>query len=229
MGLIQKFEARLERILDGSFAMAFPEDLQPIDIVGKLQKEITERAAVVSRTRTVVPNTFTVTISQADADRLGNYREELAELLAESIRDFATEQSFSFLGPVQVTVESDDSLKKGVFQVASQTIKVGPAQVDSGDPGTSLHPRLVDTAGSAFALSSDRVVLGRGNDVDIRFEDDSVSRRHAEIVLSGTRASIKDLGSTNGTFVDGMLTTQGDLFDGSVIRLGATDVIFRNS
>lgn len=238
MGLLDKFEARLDRLVNGSFAKAFPGDLQPIEIVGKLQKEMTERAAVVSRSRTVVPNEFTVYISQDDASRLESYTDEVAELLSESVREFAAEQRYTFLGPVHVYLESRSSLQKGMVLVASQTSKPNPSQVDAGSPGspgsvgTSLHPRLVDSAGTSFNLvseSSDHIVLGRGTDVDIRFEDTSVSRRHAEIVVTPAAVYIKDLGSTNGTFVDGARVQQQQLSDGSVIRLGSTDVTFRSS
>ena len=94
-------------------------------------------------------------------------------------------------------------------------------------------PRLPPTArllaaGQDIPLVDEVTVLGRGTDVSIRLEDPGVSRRHAEIHLLPT-PEIIDLGSTNGTVVDGRRVTRGPLADGSVIRLGNTDLTFRSS
>ena len=72
-------------------------------------------------------------------------------------------------------------------------------------------------------------VLGRGADVDIRLEDPGVSRRHAQITVADGRSTISDLGSTNGTLVDGQKVTTSVLADGAVIRLGSTEITFRSS
>lgn len=228
MGIFDKFESGLDRLVNGAFAKAFQGDVQPVEIVARLHKEMTDRAAVVSRARTVVPNEFTVYLSEYDFERLDSYSEGLTELLNDSVREFGEEQRYTFLGPIQVELAARANLQQGVFLISSQTSRVGPAQVDPGGRGTSLHPRLIDSSGTPFPLSSEHIVLGRGTDVDIRFEDSAVSRRHAEIVLGDT-IYIKDLGSTNGTFVDGKRIQHQQLADGSVIRLGSTDVTFRRS
>jgi predicted component of type VI protein secretion system len=72
------------------------------------------------------------------------------------------------------------------------------------------------------------VVLGRGSECDVRIDDPGVSRRHAEIRVHGTgpdaQILVVDLGSTNGTLVDGVRAAQAPLSDGSRIVLGSTIV-----
>ncbi|WP_068433821.1 FHA domain-containing protein [Piscicoccus intestinalis] len=66
-----------------------------------------------------------------------------------------------------------------------------------------------------------QVVIGRSADADIRIDDPEVSRRHAQLVATGPGGwVVSDLGSVNGTYVDGRRVTSADVGDGSVIALG---------
>jgi pSer/pThr/pTyr-binding forkhead associated (FHA) protein len=68
------------------------------------------------------------------------------------------------------------------------------------------------------------VVLGRGVEADVQLPDTGVSRRHAQV--DGAR--IQDLGSTNGTRVNGSRVAEADLDDGDRITLGSTEIVFRS-
>jgi hypothetical protein len=70
-------------------------------------------------------------------------------------------------------------------------------------------------------------VLGRHPDCDLVLGDDSVSRRHASITREGDRWLIVDLGSRNGTHVNGWRVTQANVFDGDALVLGRTRLVFR--
>src|SRR5262245_57522229 len=69
-------------------------------------------------------------------------------------------------------------------------------------------------------LSGTRWVLGRGAECDVQLERSRVSRHHAEIMRTGPMLSIRDLGSTNGTKLDGLPVTHASIGAGSVIRIG---------
>ena len=69
--------------------------------------------------------------------------------------------------------------------------------------------------GRRIPLVNAVTVIGRAGDVDVPLDDAGVSRRHAEIHLADGRARVVDLGSTNGTFVDGERVSAGELRDGS--------------
>lgn len=78
--------------------------------------------------------------------------------------------------------------------------------------------------GRAFPVQRSRILLGRG-DVDVALSDRKVSRRHASLEVYGASCVLlKDLGSTNGTFVNGSRVPSAELQDGDTIRLGETSL-----
>lgn len=231
MGILEKFEQRVDKMVNGAFAKAFKSEVQPVEIASRLQKEMDERAAVVSRARTVVPNEFVIHLSSEDYERLSVYADALTSELADLVTEYAADQRYSFLGPVNVYLTEDSVLSTGVFRATSQAT-AGPQRAPAASPTPytapargSYRPRLL-AAGQEIPLSGPTVILGRGNDVGVRLEDPGVSRHHAEIRL-GPPAIVRDLGSTNGTFVDGKRIGQQELSDGSVIRMGSTTITFR--
>lgn len=230
MGLLDRFEQRLDRMVNGAFARAFKAEVQPVEVASALQREMDDRAAVVSRGRTVVPNVFAVDLSPHDFERLSVYADTLTGELEGMVREYAEEQRYTFVGGVTVTMTDDDSLETGLFRVHSEA----KAEVASNPQGVrtpptppvgSGQPRLV-ADDTAHPLSRAVTRLGRGTDVDIRIDDPGVSRHHAEVLL-GREVLLRDLGSTNGTYVDGVQVGESVLHDGAVIQLGGTRLTFR--
>ena len=80
--------------------------------------------------------------------------------------------------------------------------------------------------GRTHALEGAKVVLGRSKDSDIQVEDANVSRRHAELRREGATWWLVDLGSTNGTELNGKRVQRSKLDDGDTITLGATELVF---
>lgn len=272
MGVLGRFEARIERLVSGAFAKAFKSDVEPVEIASALARACDERAAIVSRDRTMVPNSFVVELGHSDHERLAEYSGALGEELAGMVSDHADEQRYSFIGPVTVAFEEADDLETGVFRVRGTAVagvtpthrrdrrisSTGPdapptngtrrERDDAAGPPTAAMPAPTGRAGqdqpdrtaprparlgwlevgrTHFDITAPVVVLGRGNDVDLRIDDPGISRRHAEIRLfAGAEARVLDLGSTNGLLVDGQATHQAGLQEGTTIRIGSTDVVF---
>jgi hypothetical protein len=228
MGVMDRFERRLDRLVSGAFAKAFKAEVQPVEVAAALQRECDDRAAIVTRGRTMVPNDFSVELGQHDFDRLAMYAEPLGAELAAMVREHAEEQSYQFVGPVVVRFELVDDLDTGMFRVLSKAIASGPTQ-DTGTP--TAAPAEVSAAlevgTSTLALTRRHTVLGRGAESDLRLDDPGISRRHAEIVLSDP-PRISDLQSTNGTFVDGERVTSAELYNGARIGLGTLTLVFRH-
>lgn len=251
MGVLQRFERRLEGMIEGTFARAFKSELQPVEVASAVQREMDERAAIVAQGRTLVPNDFVVELSGSDKERLEVYADNLGQELSKLAREYATEQGYSFVGPVRVRFDTADDLQTGRFRIRSGVIRgdtfkdgeiIKPASdVPRGGPAVRGRPRLLLSPGGAavegnlasqgmqqaYELVSEVTLLGRGTDCDLRLVDNGVSRHHAEIQMGDNDAILVDLGSTNGTFVNGQQVQRARLVDGSRISLGRTTMTFR--
>ena len=93
--------------------------------------------------------------------------------------------------------------------------------------GTVSWRGVVEIAGTRHPLVASRTVIGRGSDADITIADAGTSRRHVEILWDGERAMVRDLGSTNGTQLDGRKITEAPLPPDGIITIGRTDITFR--
>jgi hypothetical protein len=232
VGLLERFEDSLDRMVNGAFARAFKAEVQPVEIASALQREISDRAAVIDRNRTVIPNVFHVELSEHDYKRLAVFKDALQTELATLVRDYGAEQRYTLLGPVQVTLAQDDELETGIFRVRSEArAEVSaqphgvPADTASAEVDTR-QPRL-EVGGTAYPLVRAITRLGRGSDTDIRIEDPGASRNHCEIVL-GQPVIVRDLSSTNGTFINGERISQIAIADGTVVMIGSTQLVFRS-
>lgn len=228
MGLLDEFERRLESAINGPFRRAFHDVVEPVEIASRLQQEMDRRAAIISRGRTVVPNAFTVDLSTHDFERLVEIADVVRAELSSMVKEHATNQRYTFLGAVRVDLQEDPTLNTGDCRIRSATEQAAPVRVP--DPeiiNPAAHPQLV-VAGRVYRLSKARTRIGRGTGVDISLDDPGVSRSHAEIVL-GSPPVIRDLGSTNGTSVDGRKIAEAPLHEGAQITVGNTTMTFRGA
>ncbi|WP_432483944.1 FhaA domain-containing protein [Kineococcus esterisolvens] len=225
MGVLDRFERGVERAVNGVFARAFRSEVQPVEVASALRRELDDRAAVLARGRTLVPNSFIVELGRADHDKIASWQDTLADELVAAVTQHAEKQRYSFVGPVRVDFHESDDLETGVFRVLSSTVKgrVAPATARTSTAG---RPQL-EVDGRGYVLTEAVTVLGRGSEADVVVDDPGVSRRHAEVRVGPAGARLVDLGSTNGTFVDGERVSSTDLFDGATITLGRTRAVYR--
>ncbi|MFI8101477.1 FhaA domain-containing protein [Streptomyces sp. NPDC101118] len=137
MGVLKRFEQRLEGLVNGTFAKVFKSEVQPVEIAGALQRECDNNATIWNRERTVVPNDFIVELSAGDYERLSPYSGQLGDELAGLVRDYAKQQRYSFMGPIKVHLEKADDLDTGLYRVRSRTLasSTSQAQPDRGQAG----------------------------------------------------------------------------------------------
>ena len=113
MGLLDSFEKGLERAVNSAFAKTFRSGIQPVEIASALRSELDKKAAVVSRDRILAPNTFTVTLSPADEEKMAALGGALGEELDTLVQNHAKAQGYSFAGPVSITLRRDDQVSTG--------------------------------------------------------------------------------------------------------------------
>jgi predicted component of type VI protein secretion system len=230
MGALHRFEQRLEQVVTGAFARAFRSAVQPMEIAAALQREIENSAQILSRDRRIAPNDFTVDLSPTDYDRLSTYGDALSAELAAMLHEHARDQGYLFAGPVRMSFQRVDELTTGRFRVRSSAhAQVTPA---SGQQATDTAVRtaavFLDIGGTRHPVQPPGLVVGRGTGSDVRIDDPGVSRRHAEFRVrvggDGAHVTLVDLGSTNGTLVNGHRVQHAVLGDGSVVQVGATRI-----
>ncbi len=231
MGVLQRFERRLEGLVEGAFARVFGGVVQPVEVASALQREAADKKAIVGAGRVLVPNAYVVELGDHDFTRMTEYDEPLRAELASMVREHAQEQGWSFVGAVRVSFEKVDELDTGVFRVRSAVAADGPAAREHGTTGIG-RPRLVLPAGSGTAertvlLTKPVTVIGRGADADVRLHDTGVSRAHVELRLEQTGVRLADMRSTNGTLLNGAKVSSALLSDGDRIEVGATPMVFK--
>ncbi|MGF1645664.1 MAG: FhaA domain-containing protein [Kineosporiaceae bacterium] len=229
MGIFDRFEKGVERAVRAPFTKAFRSEVQPVEIAAALRRELDENVAVLARGRTIVPNHFTVVLSPDDYDRFAEWAQTLADELAEAVLVHAERQRYEFVGPVQVTLLAEDRIEAGDIEVESQTVR--GALTPAADPGGEPGRPVVEVEGHQYVLAHPVTVLGRDETCDIVLPDSGVSRRHAELVVDSAgdqnRLAVRDLGSTNGTFVDGARVTHQVLAPGNVVTVGRSRIAVR--
>ncbi|MCX4519695.1 DUF3662 and FHA domain-containing protein [Streptomyces anulatus] len=130
MGVMKRFEQRLEGLVNGTFAKVFKSEVQPVEIAGALQRECDNNATIWNRERTVVPNDFIVELSTPDYERLSPYSGQLGDELSGLVRDYAKQQRYTFMGPIKVHLEKADDLDTGLYRVRSRTLASSSSQQD---------------------------------------------------------------------------------------------------
>lgn len=234
MGVLNRFESRLEQLVSGAFARAFRSAVQPVELASALQREVDNSAQILSRDRRLVPNSFHVELSPADYERLSPYGTTLAQELTDLLREHAHEQNYVFTGPVSISFDKANDLSTGRFHVRSAAMaRVTPADERSvTDTAVRRAHVVLEVNGVRHPLEPPGLVIGRGTAADLRINDPGVSRRHAEIrVVPGglvPEVSVVDLGSTNGLFVNGQRVQQAALDDGAQVRVGNTTMTVRH-
>lgn len=216
MGLLDNFERGLERVIGGAFARTFKSGLQPVELAAALRRELDTKAAIVSRDRILVPNTFTVRLAPADHDRMTQLGQTLIDELTQLIQEHANAQRYQFAGGITLTLEPDPALTDGLVQIESLSVK-----------GAVTWKPVLDIAGKRYPLPRGRTVIGRGSESDITVNDTGISRKHVEIRWDGERAEVHDLGSTNGSLLNGQPVSKAPLPPDSEITIGRTRIVFR--
>jgi Protein of unknown function (DUF3662)/FHA domain len=311
VGVLQRFERRLEGLVGTAFARIFKGQVEPVEVAKALQREAEAQRAIVGTDRILVPNRYVVSLGPSDHERLAPWETQLTNTLAEMVQEYVDDEGWSTFGDIEVHLDRNDDLRTGMFTVSSSVdpnagprrrpynslsmpaVSAGPGPAAPGgygpgpgpgyadgyggypqegyqqqegygapggyadpradpradpyaDPYAGQHPEqpaanvppayqrsrvrhilTVDGSELWHELQGGSNVIGRGQDADLRLPDTGVSRRHIDIRFDGAAAVLHDLGSTNGTTVNGHRAQSWQLQHGDVIRLGHTVLVYR--
>jgi hypothetical protein len=225
MGM-QSLERSLERMVVGVFSRGSRTSIRPIELGRRLVREMDDQRSVDVKGRRVVPNDFTVQLSAKDFEGFAEIAGVLQTELVEAAREYARSEGYHFMGPVKVELSVDESQKPGRFDVLAALRQAdGP-----GDGTATAGAGLILPSGQRVPLTDTTVTVGRLSASTIPLNDQNVSRRHAEIRPNRQNYVVVDLGSTNGTMVNGVrIHGETTLSDGDIISFGSTYVRFEAS
>ncbi|MBE0477183.1 MAG: DUF3662 domain-containing protein [Coriobacteriia bacterium] len=235
MSILSEFEDRVAHAVEGFFSGAFRSPVQPAEIAKALARAMDDGRAV-GVGKVYAPTCFTVALSPEDDRKLSAFESTLGGELATYLVAHADERDYELAGRPEVGFVVHDDLKMGRFRVAAEMAPPAEAAGSGLRPTASAQgsrPSLsrmsTVTIGGVdhdVVLRSERVVVGRLGECGICLADANASRKHAAFVRDGEGWAIEDLGSTNGTFVNGVRSPRSRLRDGDVIQIGVTKLVY---
>ncbi|MEP7223350.1 MAG: DUF3662 and FHA domain-containing protein [Actinomycetota bacterium] len=251
MPVLRSIESKIEGLFEGVFGRAFRANVQPIELARKLVKEMDDHRNV-SVSRVYVPNEYTIYLSLQDRKQFAGYEGSLVGELQEYLAEHARRERYALLGAPVVLVTTDEDLAIGEFGIATRLVAdetsdeappppeipvEQPAQTmiyraptppvaDAPEPEPEQEVVSLTVAGRQHVITEPCVVLGRSREAGVRISDVNSSRRHAELRQEGAAYWIVDLGSMNGTIVNGKRVDRQRLRDGDRIAIGSTEIVF---
>jgi FOG: FHA domain len=221
VGFFDRFESAVEKGVNSVFSRVFRSGLKSVDVSSALKRKADDGVG----SDGTAPNDFKVFVAPKDYASLGEDDLELLSAdLEQEVTAYARQQGYALLGPVEVAFVASDRELTGNLEVEALS-KRGPAAPATTASASPEHP-IIDVNGEKWLLTEPVTVLGRGREADITVDDTGVSRRHAELRVTPTGVIITDLGSTNGTFVEGHKVDAATLVDGNQIVIGRTPILF---
>lgn len=218
MNLARGLERRLENLVDGASASVFRGRMHPVTMAARLIRQL-EFLTEDTPAGPQIPNDITVALHPADLDPEIDHA-ALEEELAVVAHTAADDAGWRLVGPVDVHVETSVEVPRGILDVAGSAV---PGRLEAWG-------QLIAADGStAVPLTMNRLIVGRALECDIRFSNAEVSRRHALITRTRTDVAVLDLGSSNGTRVNGdrIGTRAVDLTPGALVAFANLDFTYR--
>ncbi len=251
MSVLRSLESKIAGLVEGTFSRAFRSEVRPVEIARKLAREMEEHKAF-SVSRTYVPNEYRVFLSPRDRERFAAYEEALATELGGYLLEHARRERLALLSRPVIEFETDDRLGLGEFGIQTRVVQQ-PAEPDQPAPEVEESGRtmIYSAAGrvaepleerararhqSALLLIDGRrlvvgptgVTIGRSRQCDVVLDDPNVSRQHAEIRPRGGSWVLTDLGSTNGSSINGRrLAGPEVLKPGDELQVGTSTIRFQ--
>jgi Protein of unknown function (DUF3662)/FHA domain len=250
MSVLKSLESKIASLVEGTFSRAFRSEVRPVEIARKLAREMEEHKSA-SLSRTYVPNEYRVFLSPRDRARFADYEDALAGELAGYLLEHARRERFALVAKPAIEFETDNRLGLGEFGIQTRMVRPDddePEAEDMPDAGgrTMVYSMAGRVAGpleerararsqnALLLLEGKRMVvgpagatIGRSRGCDVVLSDPNVSREHAEIRPRGGSWVLTDLGSTNGSRVNGRRIDRPEVIKpGDEIELGTSAITF---
>jgi hypothetical protein len=252
MSVLKSLENKIAGLVEGTFSRAFRSEVRPVEIARKLAREMEEHKTF-SLSRTYVPNEYRVFLSPRDRERFTDFEDALASELTGYLLEHARRERLVLMSRPVIEFETDDRLGLGEFGIQARVVNPEPEIADEPavrEPESSGRTMIYSTAGrvaepleerarqrqeSALLLMGGKrlvvgpvgATMGRSRQCDVMVDDPNVSRTHAEVRPRGGSWVLTDLGSTNGSRLNGRRIEGSEVLKpGDEIELGTTLLTF---
>ncbi len=212
--MLEKLEAALQSALE-RVARLLPGKLHPLELAAQLRSAM-DGSQVISTETGYVANVYCILLSAGDREPLAELEADIEGELADHLREYAAERDYGCSPRLTVKLEGDAELPRGTAQVTAEfdrSLLPAACQVVDG-----LPPQVFDV--------TDTVTIGRAAECEIELPDPTVSRHHARLEWTYPGWVLRDLGSSNGTQVNGELITEELLSDNDLVQLGNVQLRF---
>lgn len=224
---------------------AYDSSIRPIELGRRLLGVVDSQVADDTRS---IPHAYTVLLNSKDRAAFDGVEHDLIRELAEAVTQHSERESYRLAEPVLVVLRDSDDVKPGNVTVLPSLVHTKEQPITSGPPtsegvvvspiaGSMASPvagaitsAIVLEDGTRHVLDTERVTIGRQGGCTITIRDTNVSREHVQLRRRPNGWTLRDLGSTNGTKLNGV-RVEGEqmLTNGDVIMLGAIKVTFEIS
>ena len=218
------------------FARAYGSAIRPIN----LGRELLGLIDSMDKSGPINPD-FVVNLNAKDYEAFADIEKHLTRELAEAATQFAEKNDLKHSAPISVILRVDDAIKVGDFSIINESQPEGTSDVLSTQKNSIAMQPLVATAplieaalvmqnGERIVLETDSLKIGRQATCRIVFNDSNVSREHAQMRRTADGWKLLDLGSTNGTKINGVKISEEQLLvNGDELSFGTSSAKFEIS
>jgi FHA domain-containing protein len=249
MGIFARLEAFLERLFEAP-AGRLGATLQPILLTKRIERAM-DTGKTFGAAGVIVPNRYDLHLHPADFAAFEPYRGSLEDDLAHGAAARARREHYHLVARPSVSLVADPAVPRGDVRVAANVVDVvaepspEPMPIQASEQTMVLarpghEPATPDSASRAyllvhtdgaprvrFDLGGAVISIGRASDNDVIVDDPEVSRHHCQLKLQHGAYSLADLGSRNGSWINGQPVSEVALGPGDVIQIGSTEIEFQ--
>ncbi len=220
--MLGRFERAVERAVERSIAGIFRLRVQPAEIGRRLERAMLD-GRVTSVGTTLAPNSFEVLLHPDDAVSFAGWEGALNREMESWLAELAFARGLKTVGPIQVRMVEDARVGRRSVRAEARFSDVKAAEALGQPVPDLLRPlRLlpIDPGGPTVTLTTDALTVGRSADNDLVLADPEISRHHARLEPDGKHWRAVDLGSTNGTWINGVRQSTATISSGDEVAFG---------
>jgi hypothetical protein len=222
MSLIDQFEVQFNELSNSEILEGSLDEIQPVELAGVLQQEISRIQMSVSPPEKV--EEINISLSNHDYKRLKKYESLIIDGLENMLQKSAELKRIDAIKDTRVNIVQDSSLEKGLIKsIPLVNFESSMLEIEEFVEVIQSKTFVLEINGLRKALEPGEYTLGRGTEVDIQIQDPGISRKHLVIIID-EKVTVKDLNSTNGTYINGEKITELEIEDQITFRVGVTEI-----